>query len=158
MENNEKLDPIVSDDSEILILGSFPGLVSLREQMYYANRGNRFWPMISEFYSEEKPTTTDQKKKFLKKHKIALWDVYKSVVRQGSMDIKIEKGEPNRIDEFLKKHQTIDKIIVAGKKAQKDFEINNNGVEFIPVPSTSGRNAHFGEFEKNKWKKALGIE
>ena len=118
MENIEKLDPIVFDDSEILILGSFPGLVSLKRQMYFANRGNRFWPMMAEFYCEEKPTTPDQTKEFLKKHKIALWDVYKSVVRQGSMDVKIEKGEPNTIELFLKIHSTIKKILVAGKKSQ----------------------------------------
>lgn len=152
MANIEKLDPIVFDDSEILILGSFPGLVSLKRQMYFANRGNKFWPLMAKFYGEDIPETPDQTKEFLKKHKIALWDVYESVVRQGSMDEKIEKGEPNKIGEFLDKHKTIKKILVAGKKAQKAFEENNNGIVFIPVPSTSGANARFDE---RAWKEAI---
>ncbi len=154
MATIEKLDPIVFDDSEILILGSFPGLVSLKRQMYFANRGNKFWPLMAKFYGEEVPKTPDQTKVILKKHKIALWDVYESVVRQGSMDDKIEKGEPNKIGAFLDDHRTIKKILVAGKTAQKAFEENNNGIAFIPVPSTSGANARFDE---NAWKMVLGM-
>ena len=37
------LDPIVFEDSRILIVGSMPSAISLKEQMYYANKNNRFW-------------------------------------------------------------------------------------------------------------------
>ena len=32
------LDPIVFEDSKILIVGSMPSAISLKEQMYYANK------------------------------------------------------------------------------------------------------------------------
>lgn len=148
------LAPIVYDDSEILILGSFPGIASLKAQQYYAKPGNRFWPMIARIYGEATPTP-EQRDDFLKRNKIALWDVYESVVREGSSDAKIEKSVPNNIADFLDKHKTIKKILVAGKKAQQGFEEHNKGIIYIPVPSTSGANAHFDE---SKWCEAIEKE
>lgn len=40
------LDPIVFKDSRVLILGSMPSVISLKEQMYYANKTNRFWKVL----------------------------------------------------------------------------------------------------------------
>lgn len=145
------LDPIVFDDSEILILGSLPGIASLKAQQYYAKPGNRFWPMIAKIYGEETPAP-EQREDFLKRNKIALWDVYESVVREGSSDAKIVKSVSNNIADFLSKHKTIKKILVAGKKAQQGFEEHNKCIKYIPVPSTSGANAHFDE---NKWREAI---
>ena len=46
------LDPIVFEDSRILIVGSMPSAISLKEQMYYANKNNRFWKILEEIYQE----------------------------------------------------------------------------------------------------------
>lgn len=146
------LDPIVFDDSEILILGSLPGRKSIETGMYFANRGNRFWSMMARLYGEEKPEIKEQMNGFLKRHHIALWDVYKSAVREGSSDESMTDSKYNNFIEFLKNHPTIKKILVAGKKAQQGFEEHNKGIDYIPVPSTSGANAHFDE---NKWREAI---
>ena len=46
------LDPIVFEDSRILIVGSMPSAISLKEQMYYANKNNRFWKILESIYQE----------------------------------------------------------------------------------------------------------
>ena len=46
------LDPIVFKDSRVLILGSMPSVISLKEQMYYANKTNRFWKVLEAIYQE----------------------------------------------------------------------------------------------------------
>ena len=63
------LDPIVFEDSRILIVGSMPSAISLKEQMYYANKNNRFWKILEEIYQE------NDKIKLLKVSHIALWDI-----------------------------------------------------------------------------------
>jgi len=35
--------PIVFEDSEVLLLGTLPGAVSLKKEYYYADEGNYFW-------------------------------------------------------------------------------------------------------------------
>jgi G:T/U-mismatch repair DNA glycosylase len=40
------LDPVVTDASRVLILGTLPGDESLRMQQYYANSRNQFWSIL----------------------------------------------------------------------------------------------------------------
>lgn len=40
------LDPIVNEDSRILVLGSMPGAQSLKMSEYYAYEQNRFWHIM----------------------------------------------------------------------------------------------------------------
>lgn len=146
------LPPKVFDAPRILILGSLPGQKSLETQLYYANRGNRFWPMVTNIYGEERPTSTEQMDHLLTKHRIALWDVYASVFRDGSSDSSMKNTVTNDIAGFLKEHPTIEKVLVAGKKAQNGYEKLNIKAAYFPVPSTSGANARFDE---SKWREAL---
>ena len=38
--------PWIDNDTQILIVGTMPGEQSLQEQMYYANKNNKFWSYI----------------------------------------------------------------------------------------------------------------
>ena len=48
MTNNncKSFTPSIDNNSKILILGSMPGVKSLKEQQYYAHPQNRFWKVL----------------------------------------------------------------------------------------------------------------
>ena len=43
------LEPIYDEQSKVLILGSFPSVISRKDMMYYANKTNRFWSVMGGF-------------------------------------------------------------------------------------------------------------
>ena len=68
-------EPIINKESEILILGSLPSIISLREKQYYANPRNHFWKILYSVFNSEISYDYNARKEFLLKNKIALWDV-----------------------------------------------------------------------------------
>ncbi|MBP3853335.1 MAG: DNA-deoxyinosine glycosylase, partial [Erysipelotrichaceae bacterium] len=99
-------DPIVFEDSRILILGSMPSVASVHQQMYYANPTNRFWPVLSAVTRH--PVQSDREKlDCLKENQIALWDVCASCQRKGSLDAAIKEMAVNDIAGFLRNHPVI---------------------------------------------------
>lgn len=38
--------PVINNNSEVLILGSIPGKISLERQEYYGNKRNQFWDIM----------------------------------------------------------------------------------------------------------------
>ena len=77
---HDDLDPVYKEDSKILILGSIPSKKSREAKFYYAHPQNRFWPILEILFQEK----IENKKEFLLKHKIALWDVISSCDITGS--------------------------------------------------------------------------
>ena len=147
----KSFQPIIDENSKILILGSMPSVRSLEQQEYYAHPQNRFWKVMAELcsYADLHKCKFEIKKKVLLKNNIALWDVVKTCNRQGSLDSAIENVKPNDIKTLLKKHPNIKKIYCNGtasytmfKKYFKDIDI-----PVIKLPSTSPANAKYS-FEK----------
>ena len=95
MKIEHELEPFYNQDSKILILGTMPSVKSREFGFYYAHPKNRFWWVLSQVYQEELPTTIEDKKKFLKKHYIALFDVLKTCSIEGSSDASIKNPIPN---------------------------------------------------------------
>ncbi len=141
--------PQINENSEILILGSMPGVKSLEMQQYYAHPQNRFWKLMGMFchYPNMHNLEYSEKLKVLLKNKFALWDVIKSCCREGSLDSDIEKEIPNKIPDLLNKYKNIKIICLNGNKAysalKKHFPEILNTYKCCKMPSTSLANAKF---------------
>jgi double-stranded uracil-DNA glycosylase len=106
-------------DARVLILGSFPSVISLERQEYYANPRNQFWQIMGQLFEFEASLPYSLRCKCLRKGGVALWDVCKSVDRPGSLDARIDPKAvvPNDLGSFLKDHPRIQLVAVNGQKA-----------------------------------------
>jgi double-stranded uracil-DNA glycosylase len=136
---------IIDKRTEVLILGSYPGVVSLSKMQYYANPGNDFWRIMSIVLDADLvPMDYKDRLKLLLKNRIGLWDVYDEVERQGSMDHDIKNAKLNDFS-ILKGYQELRKILITGRKAYDDFSKaalsmrQHHDHHYIPSPSGSNR-------------------
>lgn len=148
--------PIVDENSEILILGSVPGVRSLEKQQYYAHPQNKFWKIIFELLNEEPTEDYTQRIAVLTKYHIALWDVIDSCERKGSLDSEIRNEEANRVDELLNGHPNIKAVFCNGGKSYKNVQKMLGKDYRLPVfllPSTSPLHTVSLEQKLESWKK-----
>lgn len=137
--------PHFDNDSAILILGSFPSIVSRQRGFYYMHPRNRFWQVLSLVYDDDflNPDLS-VKRRLLTKHHIALYDVIESCRTKGSLDNSLTQIKPTDIKSILKQ-TSIKKIYTNGRKAEKLFSLYFP--ELVPLsvylPSTSPTNARF---------------
>ena len=152
------IEPVFDERSRILILGSFPSEKSRESGFFYGHPQNRFWKVLSLLFNEKLPITIEEKKQFLLRRRIALWDVIGSCEIVGSSDASIKQVVPNDIRVILNTAD-IQTIYVAGKTALKYYNKYTLPVitrDAVFLPSTSPANAAFG-MEKllEEWKKIL---
>lgn len=139
------IKPIYNKESKILILGSFPSVKSRENEFFYGHPQNRFWKTAAAVFAEEVPITIEEKREFLLKSKIAVWDVIHSCEITGSSDSSIRDVTVtvNDLTPILS-DSDIKNIYVNGKKA---YSLYNKyikpkiGIEAICLPSTSPANA-----------------
>lgn len=137
--------PVYNQESNILILGSFPSVKSREGEFFYHHPQNRFWKVISAIYEERLPETIDDKRQLLLRNKIALWDVVESCEISGSADSSIKNVIVNDISPILE-HAKIKKIYANGATAYslyKKYIYNSIRREIIKLPSTSPANASY---------------
>ncbi len=146
-------EPFFDENSVLLILGSFPSVKSRQVEFYYGNNQNRFWKTVCGFFGEEAPLTVEEKKVFLKRRKIALWDVVTECEIVGSQDSKIKNFKVADIKKLLQ-NSKINYIILNGNKAAEIFMRNFGDicVPFERLPSTSPANV---SFKTEVWHDAL---
>ncbi len=139
--------PIVSDNARVLILGTMPGVESLRQQQYYAHPRNAFWPIMATLLGYNLTTDYSQRKQYLLSNDIALWDVLQSCFRLGSLDAAIEQSTiiVNDFSAFFSAHPKLSVVYFNGGGAEKLFqryvlkELSGQFPELIyqRLPSTS---------------------
>jgi len=95
--------PVYDENSELLILGSFPSVKSREQGFYYGHPQNRFWKVLAAVCECEVPKTIEEKKKMLLKNHIAIWDVIDSCDIIGSSDSSIKHVVPADIAGILTK-------------------------------------------------------
>lgn len=137
--------PLYNENSETLILGSFPSVKSREEMFFYGHPQNRFWKLIAGIYNEETPISVDDKKRFILNYNLALWDVIHSCTVTGSSDSSIKNVVPNDISKILQ-NSKVTRIFTNGATAYKlytKYIFPKTGIEAIKLPSTSPANAIF---------------
>lgn len=135
--------PIVNKECTKLILGSMPGVESLRQQQYYAHPRNHFWPILFKLYGQELEQDYERRKEFVLSRGIAVWDVLGTCEREGSLDANISKPELNDFKTFLTLHPNIRKLYFNGGKAYDLFAskaaslLQDFSLQYFRLPSTS---------------------
>lgn len=135
--------PIYDEKSTILILGSFPSVKSREEGFFYGHPQNRFWKVVSAVFDDDTPRSIDEKKAFLLRNRIALWDVIGSCDIVGSSDSSIRNVFVNDLKIILDKAD-IRQIYVNGQTAYKYYQKYSEkkvGRPAVCLPSTSPANA-----------------
>lgn len=137
------ITPVYDENSIILILGSFPSVKSREQGFFYGHPQNRFWKVTSAVFGTETPHTVSEKKTFLLRNHIALWDVIGSCDIDGSADSSIRNVSANNLRVILD-HADIRQIYVNGQTAYKyycKYSEKEIGRTAICLPSTSPANA-----------------
>ena len=158
MSQTHPFKPIFDKNSKILILGSFPSVVSRKFGFYYANPQNRFWRVLAQILNAPLPASTDEKINFLLAHRIAIYDAAISCEIKGSSDAKMTAVEPANLEPIFKT-ANITQVYANGGKA---YEICKKYLEdeilkatknvVIKLPSTSPANAKFSiDKLANEW-------
>lgn len=158
------LPPVVGPNAHVLILGSFPGVASLRAQQYYAHPYNQFWKILQALWPQHPlpgPEDYEQRCAWLLARGLGLWDVYASCERDGSLDSAIRNAEVNDFASLKAHCPQLQLIVHNGGESYKHAKLvrTSLGVEHFPLvklPSTSPANASWS-FERKlaAWREVM---
>lgn len=158
--------PLEDAQARILILGSMPGVASLRAGQYYAHPQNLFWRIVCSILGVEGLPPYEARVRLLTRNRIALWDVLASCRREGSLDSAIESDSivANDFARFLDTHPRIARVCFNGAKAEATWRRQvrpalgaaQSGLDFRRLPSTSPAHAAMSYLRKRTaWREAL---
>jgi hypoxanthine-DNA glycosylase len=114
--------PIIDERSRILILGSMPGVESLRLQQYYGYPRNQFWKILYDIFEAQASQVYEEKVSFVKSKKIAVWDVIANCYREGSLDSNIRGEKVNDFSTLFKGYPDIKTVLFNGGKAYETYK------------------------------------
>jgi double-stranded uracil-DNA glycosylase len=141
----------------VLILGTMPGKVSLRERQYYAHPQNGFWRIVGGILGFDPASPYDARVAAVQAAGIAIWDVLQSCIRESSLDSAIDASSalPNDFAAFFAEYPQIQRICFNGAKAEALYMKHvrprltaNPDVQHLRLPSTSPANASWSLPEK----------
>ena len=153
-------DPVFDERSRILVLGSFPSVLSRANAFYYGNPQNRFWRVIAHSLGKPVPPNEGEplppdggaasleesiaaKKALLLEGGIALWDAIEECDIKGSSDASIKNIVPAHI-ERITECAHIEAVICNGATAGRLYKRYLQwkvGLVAHVLPSTSPANA-----------------
>lgn len=171
-------EPVFDERSRVLVLGSFPSVLSRENAFFYGNPRNRFWRVIAACTGEPvppnegepapggsapRPVTLEEsiglKRDLLLRHGIALWDVIESCDIKGSSDASIRNVVPARIERVCSA-APIRAVFCNGAAAGRLYGRHLRdrvGIDAVVLPSTSPANAAWGlDALVERWSRELG--
>ena len=145
----EGLAPVLSADTRLVILGSFPGAASLAAQQYYGHPRNNLWALLSALWGEDLVALDyPQRLAALRRHRTGLWDVYRSCQREGSLDSAIRQAVPNDLVQLKLLAPRLQAVAHNGAESARSRRLTEAlGVAVHTLPSTSPANASWS-FER----------
>ena len=157
--------PIADQAARVLVLGSMPGVQSLKLNQYYAHPRNAFWRIMADIYGFSAELPYENRIERLQASGVALWDVLHTCVRPGSLDSAIKTGsrESNDFRPFFKRHAAIRLVGFNGAEAERSFNtyvlhrLNVRGVRFVRLPSTSPAHGLSIERKAAAWREAFSV-
>jgi hypoxanthine-DNA glycosylase len=137
------LAPVVSPATRLLVLGSFPGVASLRAQQYYAHPRNHFWPILGAIWGFDwRALDYDLRLAEMRRRGLGLWDVYAACRRDGSLDTAIEDAVPNDLAGLAARLPALRAIAHNGGESARAMRLTRTlGSAVVRLPSTSPANA-----------------
>ena len=125
--------PVWNSQSRVLILGTMPSPASRGAGFFYMHPQNRFWRALPAVFGErleynnagkrgaddqaaKLAAAIDERKNFLLRRKIALWDVLLKCEIRGAADASIQNAVPNDFTQIFEQSQ-IRRVYCAGKSA-----------------------------------------
>lgn len=155
------LPPLVSCNTRLLILGSFPSVRSLAQQQYYAHPQNAFWRILQAIWpSSAYPVGHERYQdrcSWLLERGLGLWDVYASCERQGSLDANICDPVTNNLAVLTQTCPGLRAIAHnGGESARHTRHSARMGLPVYRLPSTSPANASWS-FERKlaAWRSVM---
>jgi hypoxanthine-DNA glycosylase len=125
-----QIPPVWDSESEVLILGTMPSPKSREAGFFYMHPQNRFWKVLPAVFGEalccpnnspDREAAILERRDFLLRHHIALWDVLASCQISGAADSSIKNARPNNFEQILG-HSKIKRVFCTGKTAWSLWE------------------------------------
>ncbi len=139
--------PVYDETSCVLVLGTIPSPKSREQGFYYGHPRNRFWKVLSAVWEEEEPVTVEERRAFVLRHHIALWDVLASCSIRGASDASIRDAVPNDLNQIIQA-APVRAIFCTGARAADLYDRYcrmSVGMVAVRLPSTSPANCAVSE-------------
>jgi len=157
------LPPLVTGQTRMLVLGSFPSVTSLARQQYYAHPQNAFWRILQAIWPSspyEISASSYQKRiDWMLGKGLGLWDVYASCEREGSLDTAIRAPQVNDLADLMRRCPQL-RVIAhnGGESFRHASHTRALGLTVYRLPSTSPANASW-TFERKlaAWREVVAI-
>jgi double-stranded uracil-DNA glycosylase len=137
---------LLNASTRLVVLGSFPGVTSLRAQQYYGHPQNQFWKIMATLQAPDAAAVLvmpyAQRAQWLLSQGVGLWDVYAACEREGSLDAHIQNAQPNDLQSLRIWCPALVAIAHNGGESFKHAKLTRAlGLPVHRLPSTSPANA-----------------
>ncbi|MBL8328457.1 MAG: DNA-deoxyinosine glycosylase [Rubrivivax sp.] len=157
-EELQGLPHVADERARLLVLGSFPGQASLREQQYYAHPRNQFWPLVSTLLGLDLMSLPyAQRLLAVQARGLAIWDVHAACQREGSLDSDIRQARPNDLAGLVARLPALRGLAHLGTESARSRRLTQAlGLPVWRLPSSSPANASWS-FERKlaAWREAF---
>lgn len=154
------LPPVIVRNTQLVVLGSFPGVASLQAQQYYGHPRNHFWPVLSSLWGLDLLALAyPQRLHQMTRRGLGLWDVYAACRRAGSLDSAIEDAELNDLAGLRRRAPGLRGVAHnGGESARAMRHTRALGLPVWRLPSTSPANASWSFERKREAWRAVFLE